>query len=136
MLRKIGASSQALGTAFLLAMAPAQGAPDPCGFARVPGVKVNTDGTRISYNADDPRAQTKAINDIRNAYRNPSHPIQDFEKIRDAGWQPTSKVWDVLSSAIIEKDKRPGKEGLPCLDEKNYLVSMTAIRATASRQSK
>jgi Fungal chitosanase of glycosyl hydrolase group 75 len=165
MFRRIGASSQALGTALLVAMAPAQAAPDPCGFARafdqpdengsqtvhvyqgsssagiggarpfafvVADVKVNTDGTRISYNADDPRAQTKAINDIRNAYRNPSHPIQDFEKIRDAGWQPTSKVWDVLSSAIIEKDKRPGKEGLPCLDEKNYLVSMTAIRATAS----
>ena len=38
----------------------------------VPGVKVNTDGTRISYAADDPRAKTKAINDIRNAYNNPT----------------------------------------------------------------
>ena len=165
MLRKISASSQALGTAFLIALTPAQGAPDACGFTRafdqpdengrqtvhvyqgsssagiggvrpfafvVPDVKVNTDGTRISYNADDPRAKTKAINDIRNAYRDPSRPVQDFEKIRDAGWQPTSGVWEVLSSAIIEKDKRPGKEGLPCLDEKNYLVSMTALRATTS----
>jgi hypothetical protein len=161
----IGASSLALATAFLIALAPAQGAPNSCGFvlafdqpdenghqtvrvyqgassaeiggARpfafvVPDVKVNTDGTRISYNADDPRAQTKAINDIRNAFRNPSRHIQDFEQIRDAGWQPTSSVWNLLSADIIEKDKRPGKEGRPCLDEKNYLVSMTALRAKAS----
>ena len=165
MLSKIGTSSQVLGTAFLIAMTPAQGAPNSCGFARafnqldengtqtvrvyqgapsaeiggvrpfafvVPDVKVNTDGTRISYNADDPRAQTKAINDIRNAYHNAHHPIQDFETIRDARWQPTSNVWKVLNPTIIEKDRRPGRQGLPCLDEKNYLVSMTALRATTS----
>jgi hypothetical protein len=164
-LSKIGTPSQVLGTVFFIAMTPAQGAPNSCGFMQafnqpdengtqtvhvyqgsssaaiggvrpfafvVPDVKVNTDGTRISYNADDPRAQTKAINDIRNAYNNPRHPIQDFETIRDAHWQPTSNVWKVLSSAIIEKDKRPGRQGLPCLDEKNYLVSMTALRATTS----
>lgn len=98
----------------------------------VPDVKVNTDGTRISYAADDPRAKTKAINDIRNAYNNPSRPISDFEAVRDGGWKPTARVWSVLSSKIIEKDARPGKEGLPCLDDKGFLVSMTAIRATNS----
>lgn len=92
MLSKIGTPSQVLGTVFFIAMTPAQGAPNSCGFMQafnqpdengtqtvhvyqgsssaaiggvrpfafvVPDVKVNTDGTRISYNADDPRAQTK-----------------------------------------------------------------------------
>jgi hypothetical protein len=98
----------------------------------VPDVKVNTDGTRISYAADDPRAKTKAINDIRNAYNRPSRPISDFEAVRDAGWKPSARVWDVLSSKIIEKDARPGQEGRPCLDDKGFLVSMTAIRAKNS----
>jgi hypothetical protein len=138
--------SHPLAAAFLVALTPAQAAPDACGFVRafdqpdktghrivhvyrgassgeiggvrpfafvVPVVKVNTDGTRISYNADDPRAQAKAINDIRNAFHNPGRPISDFEKIRDAGWQPTSAVWNLLDQQIIEKDKRPGKQGLP-----------------------
>ena len=98
----------------------------------VPDVKVNTDGTRISYAADDPRAKTKAINDIRNAYNKPSRPIADFEAVRDAGWKPAARVWDVLSSKIIEKDARPGQEGRPCLDDKGFLISMTAIRAKNS----
>jgi hypothetical protein len=98
----------------------------------VPDVKVNTDGTRISYAADDPRAKTKAINDIRNAYNKPSRPISDFEAVRDAGWKPSARVWSVLSSKIIEKDVRPGQEGRPCLDDKGFLVSMTAIRAKNS----
>jgi len=92
----------------------------------VPRVKVNTDGTRISYHKDDPRAQSLAINDIRNAFRNPHRPISDFEEIRDAGWQPTSKVWEVLSPKIIEKDTRSETAGQPCMDSKGYLVSMTA----------
>jgi Fungal chitosanase of glycosyl hydrolase group 75 len=98
----------------------------------VPDVKVNTDGTRISYAADDPRAKTRAINDIRNAYNNPTRPISDFEAVRDAGWKPTTRVWSVLSSQIIERDARPGREGQPCLDNRDYLVSMTAIRAKNS----
>ncbi len=92
----------------------------------VPDVKVNTDGTRISYKADDPRGRNGAINDIRNAYRNYKRPVSDFEAIRDAGWQPTERVWQVLSPDIIEMDKRPGREGMPCMDDKGYLVSMTA----------
>ena len=98
----------------------------------VPDVKVNTDGTRISYAADDPRAKTKAINDIRNAYNNPSRPVSDFEAVRDAGWKPSARVWSILSSKIIEKDARPGQEGRPCLDDRGFLVSMTAIRAKNS----
>lgn len=100
-------------------------------FFKVPNLKVNTDGTRISYKADDPRGQNGAINNIRNAYNNSARPVSDFEAIRDANWLPRSRVWQVLSDSIIEKDARPGREGLPCMDDKGFLVSMTADTAVA-----
>jgi Fungal chitosanase of glycosyl hydrolase group 75 len=98
-------------------------------FFKVPDLKVNTDGTRISYKADDPRGRHGAINDIRNAYNNPAKPVSAFEAIRDANWLPRSRVWQVLDDQIIEKDSRPGKEGLPCMDANGFLVSMTADTA-------
>ena len=109
---------------------PGLGGVRPFAFV-VPNVKVNTDGTRISYKADDPRGQNGAINDIRNAYRNHKRPLSDFEAIRDAGWRPVERVWQVLSPNIIEMDKRAGREGMPCMDDKGYLVSMTADVAKA-----
>jgi hypothetical protein len=95
-------------------------------LAFVTSLKVNTDGTRVSYKADDPRGQDGAINDIRNAYNDPSRPISDFEAIRDANWKPTHRVWQVLGPSIIERDKRLGRVGRPCIGHDNYLVSMTA----------
>jgi hypothetical protein len=95
----------------------------------VPNVKVNTDGTRISYKADDPFGRNGAINDIRNAFRNHKWPVSKFEKVRDANWQPVQETWKVLSRKIIEEDKRPGREGLPCMDSAGFLVSMTADTA-------
>jgi hypothetical protein len=94
-------------------------------------LKVNTDGTRISYKVDDPRAKNGAINDIRNAYRDPSRPISDFEAIAKADWLPINQVWRVLSPDIIERDNRPGHDGRPCIDANNYLVSMTADSSVA-----
>ncbi len=95
----------------------------------VPNVKVNTDGTRISYKADDPYGRNGAINDIRNAFRNHKWPVSKFEKVRDAQWRPVEETWKVLSRKIIEEDKRPGREGLPCMDPAGFLVSMTADTA-------
>jgi hypothetical protein len=100
-------------------------------LAFVTPLKVNTDGTRISYKLDDPRAKNGAINDIRNAFSNPKRPISDFEDLVRADWKPVSKVWQVLSPDIIERDERPGKSGLPCIDPNNYLVSMTAVGSVA-----
>lgn len=94
-------------------------------------LKVNTDGTKISYQQDDPTgrrcvsdpgAAHCAINNIRNAYRDHTRPVSDFEAVRDAGY-PNPKTWEVLSSSIIEKDAKTGK---PCLTPDGYLVSMTA----------
>jgi hypothetical protein len=100
-------------------------------FLFITSLKVNTDGTRISYNETDVTglrcssnalAGPCAINNIRNAFRNHKRPEADFEAVRDAGY-PAGRTWQVLSPNIIEKDKRTGK---PCMSGDGYLVSMTA----------
>ncbi len=97
----------------------------------ITSLKVNTDGTKISYHQRDitgrlcaasPGAGPCAINNIRNAFRNHARPESDFEAVRDAGY-PTDRTWQVLSASILEKDKRTGK---PCISADGYLVSMTA----------
>ncbi|WP_413458227.1 hypothetical protein [Herbaspirillum huttiense] len=97
----------------------------------ITSLKVNTDGTRISYHQDDvtgrrcetdPAAVPCAINDIRNAFIDPKRPLADFEALRDAGY-PLPKTWKVLSADIIEKNKATGK---PCISPDGYLVSMTS----------
>ncbi|MGH8583565.1 MAG: hypothetical protein ACREWG_12440 [Gammaproteobacteria bacterium] len=102
----------------------------------ITSLKVNTDGTKISYHQDDPtgrRCETNpsarpcAINNIRNAYRDHKKPISDFTAIRDSGY-PNPKTWQVLNPDIIEKNANTGK---PCITLEGYLVSMTADFAVA-----
>src|ERR1700722_3071349 len=50
----------------------------------VSDLKVNTDGTRISYKVDDPTAQHGAINDMRNAMRSGAK-MADFTAIAATG---------------------------------------------------
>lgn len=97
----------------------------------ITSLKVNTDGTKISYHQNDVTGQRCAsdlgagpcaINNIRNAFRNHKRPVADFETVRDAGY-PVDQTWQVLSPSIIEKDKRTGK---PCISADGYLVSITA----------
>jgi hypothetical protein len=88
----------------------------------VTSLKVNTDGTRISYNVQDPRAQTRAINDIRNAMHS-GHTVAEFQAIAAAGWRPTSRTWQILSDGVIEQN---AQTHLPCVDHDGYLVSMTS----------
>ncbi len=90
-------------------------------------LKGNTDGTRISYNVADPRAERLAINDVRNAMPR-GRTIADFEAIARAGWMPPSTTWSILLPGVIEKDRRTGK---PCIDKDGYLVSMTSDIAVA-----
>jgi hypothetical protein len=94
-------------------------------LAFVSDLKVNTDGTRISYKVDDPRAEHGAINDIRNAIHW-GFTIADFERIRSANWEPVEQTWRVLSAAIIEKDTKRHRTGKPCVGADGYLVSKTA----------
>jgi hypothetical protein len=100
-------------------------------LAFVSPLKVNTDGARISYKVDDPRAVNGAINNIRYAFNDFDRPIADFEAIARANWQPVAEVWRILNPEVIERDRRPGREGRPCVDAGNYLVSMTADTAIA-----
>ncbi len=102
----------------------------------ITSLKVNTDGTKISYHQDDPtgrRCQTDpsavpcAINNIRNAYVDHRRPESDFTAIRDNGY-PNPRTWQVLSPDIIEKSANTGK---PCITPDGYLVSMTADVAVA-----
>lgn len=96
-------------------------------LAFVSDLKVNTDGTRISYKVDDPRAKDGAINNILNAMRK-GHLISEFEELAKNHWQPLNKTWHVLNRSVIERDERTGE---PCVDANNYLVSMTADVAVA-----
>jgi hypothetical protein len=98
---------------------PALGGKRPLAF--ISELKVNTDGTRVSYKVDDPHAEAGAINDIINALV-PGRTVEEFEAVAKAGW-PSRETWKVVSPNIIEKDARTGK---PCVDPEGYLVSMTA----------
>jgi len=102
----------------------------------ITSLKVNTDGTKISYHKDDvtgrrcasnPSAVPCGINNIRNAYRNHTRPVDDFIALREAGF-PVPKTWQVLSDQIIEKSSANGR---PCITSDGYLVSMTADVAVA-----
>lgn len=87
----------------------------------VSSLKVNTDGTRISYHRDDPRAVRLAINDVRNAMPR-GRTIAEFERVAAANW-PLPRTWQVLSPSVIERNSRTGK---PCVDSQGYLISMTS----------
>ena len=99
---------------------PSSGGSAPLAF--VSDLKVNTDGTRISYKVDDPKAQNGAINDIRNAMRKGS-TVADFERISSNNWEPLDETWRILSANVLEKDAKTGK---PCVTAGNFLVSKTA----------
>ena len=96
-------------------------------LAFVSDLKVNTDGTRISYKVDDPRAQNGAINDIRNALRSGA-TVADFERVTRNQWEPADETWRVLSANVLEKNSKTGK---PCVSADNFLVSKTADVAVA-----
>jgi hypothetical protein len=109
---------------------PRSGDSEPMAFLSM--LKVNTDGTRISYKVDDPRAVNGAINNIGNALRR-GFTVADFERVARNGWEPVADTWRVLSANVIEKDAKTGK---PCVTAANYLVSKTADVALAGAWSR
>ncbi len=96
----------------------------------IASLKVNTDGTTISYNERDPTgAGARPIRRRRPARSTTSatlprsrRPEAAFAAVRDAGY-PVARTWQILSPNIIERDARTGK---PCITPDGYLVSMTA----------
>lgn len=95
-------------------------------LAFVSTLKVNTDGTRISYHRDDPRGRRLAINNILNAMR--AGRISDFERAAANDWEPVEETWRILSDHVIERDAATGK---PCVTADGFLLSMTASPARA-----
>lgn len=88
----------------------------------VSSLKVNTDGTAISYHPRDPRGRTLAINNILNAMHR-GRTIAEFEAIVASDWRPIERTWATLSDRVIERDRATG---LPCVTPDGYLVSMTS----------
>ena len=87
----------------------------------ITSLKVNTDGTKISYHQDDvrgrrcaenPSATPCAINNIRNAFNNHTRPETEFTAVRDAGY-PLPKTWQVLSSSISRRARPPASRASP-----------------------
>lgn len=116
-------------TVYRAAPVAAMGGARPLLF--ITNLKVNTDGTKISYHpqdptgrrcASDPAAAPCAINNVQNAFRSPTRPISDFIAVRDADY-PAGPTWSLLSDDIIERNARTDK---PCLTPDGYLVSMTS----------
>ena len=101
-------------------------------LAYVNRLNVNTDGTRISYKVDDPKAEHGAINNIKNAL-NPGHSIAEFEAAAAANWQPLKTTWEIISNNVIEMSAKKGSKDLgpPCVDANKYLISMTSDVAVA-----
>ena len=91
-------------------------------LAFISDLKVNTDGTRISYKVDDPRKKNAAINNILNAM-DKGPPIAEFEDLAKHDWPPPAGIWQVLLKNVIEKGERTGQR---CIGANNFFVSMTA----------
>jgi hypothetical protein len=92
----------------------------------VSGLKVNTDGTKISYKVDDPHAEHGAINDMKYALTKGS-TIDEYRAIAAADWLPLDKTWSILNPDVIEQ----AKDGKPCVTPDGYLVSMTSVGSVA-----
>lgn len=107
-------------------------------------LRVNTDGSPLSYHPNDPRGKDKALNNICNAivvkktnsdknlcFTSFSEAIGVFEKFRDSNYQtvPTGFriTWENVLPTITENGKM-----IPCVfktgDYKGYFGSMTALK--------
>lgn len=115
---------------------------------------VNTDGSARSYHPDDPRGQSRALNNIANAITaihdqngnnigcNPrrgecfTRYIQTFEAARDSGWK-TESAPRVKTDGIIPWSKSPSGALQPCTisegEFKGFFVSQTAMLADPNR---
>ncbi len=102
-------------------------------------LKVNTDGTRISYNMDDPWASRLAINYLVNGLSsypcNESEPALEgpacsraqlaaFTALREANWEPHATARRLMRRVFEFR-----ADGTPCVTPEGYLVSMTSIGA-------
>lgn len=87
-------------------------------------LKVNTDGTKISYYKDDYRGKFKAINNVLNAMPRGAE-FSDYIAFKSNGFRPASAKARMLPDVIEHR------KAVPCIGDDGYFVSMTSVPAKA-----
>jgi hypothetical protein len=114
-------------------------------------LRVNTDGSPLSYHPQDPRGRTKALNNICNGiavrrtnsnknlcFSEFSKAIQVFEQFRDSNFQTVPTGFRITWQNVLPTVRENGKD-VPCVfrsgEFAGYFGSLTALRngLTANR---
>ena len=107
-------------------------------------LRVNTDGSPLSYHPQDPRGRNKALNNICNAivvkkgtsdknlcFTNFNEAIGVFERFRDTNYQTIPQGYRITWANVLATIKENGKD-VPCVFKsgafKNYFGSLTALK--------
>lgn len=107
------------------------------------GLRVNTDGSPMSYHPQDPRGKEKALNNVCNAIAvkkagdnrfcrtHFSEAIGVFEKWRDSDYKTVPDGFRITWQNVLPETKRDGRV-VPCVFEsgpfRGYFGSMTALK--------
>ncbi|HEU4795143.1 MAG TPA: hypothetical protein VFT02_05895 [Pyrinomonadaceae bacterium] len=107
-------------------------------------LRVNTDGSPLSYHPQDPRGRTKALNNICNGiavrrlnsnknlcFSEFGKAIQVFEQFRDSGFQTVPTGFRITWQNVLPTVKENGKD-VPCVfktgEFTGYFGSLTALK--------
>lgn len=107
-------------------------------------LRVNTDGSPLSYHPQDPRGKDKALNNICNAitvkrgtsdknlcFTSFGEAIGVFEKFRDSNYQTVPQGFRITWENVLSTVQENGKN-VPCVfktgDQKGYFGSLTALK--------
>jgi hypothetical protein len=107
-------------------------------------LRVNTDGSPLSYHPNDPRGKEKALNNICNAivvkkenldknlcFTNFNEAIGVFEKFRDSNYQTIPSGYKITWHNVLPTIEENGKD-IPCVfksgNYKGYFGSLTALK--------
>jgi hypothetical protein len=107
-------------------------------------LRVNTDGSPLSYHPQDPRGKTKALNNICNGiavrrvgsdgnlcFTAFGDAIRVFEKFRDSNFQTVPPGFRITWKSVLATVKENGKD-VPCVfksgEFKGYFGSLTALK--------
>jgi hypothetical protein len=107
-------------------------------------LRVNTDGSPLSYHPQDPRGRTKALNNICNGisvrrvnsnanlcFTAFGEAIRVFEKFRDSNFQTVPPGFRITWKNVLATVQENGKD-VPCVfksgEFKGYFGSLTALR--------
>lgn len=107
-------------------------------------LRVNTDGSPMSYHPQDPRGKNQALNNICNAivvkrvgfdknlcFTNFGEAIGVFEKFRDSNYQTVPQGFRITWENVLATVKANGKN-IPCVfktgNHQGYFGSLTALK--------